>query len=127
MQIQVITKNKIKQKDYLAAIREYQKRLTPFTKIKLLTLEEYIPDKRELVIEIKNIGETVSSEYFADRLKQYMLKGVSCITFSLVPIPEPKKTICISRMHMSEPLAACVLHEQIYRSFMIIHNRTYHK
>ena len=127
MQIQVITKNKIKQKEYLAAIQEYKKRLTPFTKIKLITPEEYIPDQRELMIEIQGFGETVSSEHFADSLKQHMLNGISAITFSLMPMPEAKETICISHMHMPEPLAVCVLHEQIYRSFMIIHHRTYHK
>lgn len=127
MQIQIITENKIKQKEYLAAIKEYQKRLTPFTKIKVITLEEYIPDKRELVIEIRSFGETVSSEHFADSLKEHMLQGISAITFSLLPVPEAGKTMCISHLHMPEPLLVCVLHEQIYRSFMIIHHRTYHK
>ncbi len=127
MQIRIITENPIRNKDYLEAVREFEKRLTPFTKICLLPFHYYIPEQKEAVIEIRSFGATISSEQFAGNLQQFMTDGISSLTFSLTPLSRQDSYMCISHMHMSEALTACVLYEQIYRAFMIINNRTYHK
>ena len=127
MQIQIITEKKIKQPEYVATIQEYQKRLSAFTKIRLMTPEEYVPDKKERVILVKSFGDTCSSEVLSDKLIHDMLNGCSSITFRFDPAALHDDTLCISHMKMSPELSACVLHEQLYRAFMILNNRTYHK
>lgn len=111
----------------MAAISEYQKRLSAFTKVRMLSYDEYQPDSKEIVIALTPYGETVSSEAFSAKLHEYMLTGCSRITFLPAPTGSETETLCISNIKLSDALTACVLHEQVYRSFMIMNNRTYHK
>lgn len=125
--IQIISTKKIKNASYLAAMQEYQKRLSPYTKIKVLSFAEYVPDKKEFLIAVKKSGDTVSSEALSDQLGRLMLKGYSVITFCFAPKIPADACLCISNMKLSEALTLTVLHEQLYRSFMIMQGRTYHK
>lgn len=127
MLIQIIFNEKMKNSAYLPAIKEYQKRLSAFTRVTMLSLKDYIPDKREFLIQVERQGETISSEALSAQLCGIMLGGCSTITLSLTPLPHADAALCISNMKMSEELTLTVLHEQLYRSFMIMNNRTYHK
>lgn len=127
MLIQIIYNEKIKDVDYLAATDEYQKRLSAFTKIILTSSKEYIPDPKEYVIQLRGYGDTIPSEELASQLSQCMVTGFSTITLSLTPVSRANTSLCISKMKLSEPLLLTVLHEQLYRAFMIMNNRTYHK
>ena len=127
MLIQIISNEKVKDTDYLLAIEEYQKRLSAFTKVKILACEDYVPDKREFVVQIDSYRDTVTSEALSEQISQVMLSGYSTITFCLAPVAQADASLCISKMKLSEPLTLTVLHEQLYRSFMIMNNRTYHK
>ena len=127
MLIQIISTENIKNSGYLPAMKEYQKRLSAFTKVKVLSLEEYIPDKREFLVQVTGFGDTVTSEALSEKLSQIMLGGYSVITFCLAPTEHADAHLCLSNMKLSEPLILTVLHEQLYRSFMIMNNRTYHK
>lgn len=127
MLIQIISNEKVKDTDYLSAIGEYQKRLSAFTKVKMLSYSDYIPGEREFLVQVNSYGETVTSEKLSEQLSKIMLNGYSTITFSLVPLMQPDHVLCISNMKLSENLTLTVLHEQLYRGFMIMNNRTYHK
>ncbi len=129
MRIQIVTEEKLNDRLYLAAISEYQKRLSSFTNVRLLTMKEYRPTDREAIISVSCSGNTAPSESLAQTLAAYMLNGISTITFmfSFTNTYDCKETICLSNMKLSASLAACILHEQIYRGFMMINHRTYHK
>lgn len=127
MLIQIISNEKIKDTNYLLAMEEYQKRLSAFTRVKTLSCEDYMPDKKEFVVQIDSYSDTITSEALSEQISQAMLSGYSTITFCLTPVAQADTSLCISKMNLPEPLTLTVLHEQLYRSFMIMNNRTYHK
>ena len=128
MKIQLLYQNKLNQPEYLSAIAEYTKRITPFAQLRVIPADAYTGSDRDIYIQIQNYGDTICSEQLADRLHTYMMSGCQTVTFSLVPLAVmPHDTFCLSGMKLSEPLSLTVLCEQLYRGFMILNHRTYHK
>lgn len=128
MKLQILYQNKLNHPDYVAAIAEYSKRISAFAPIRLIPADAYQPGERDLYIEITSYGNTICSEELADHLKNYMMSGCQTVTFSMIPTEKPcYDRFCISGIKLSEPLSVTVLCEQIYRGFMILNNRTYHK
>lgn len=116
---------------------EYEKRLSPYCKIQCISSEQtdtaaYIQDKAYKIF-IPNQStfhycQTISSEDFANKLLSLTLHGTSHIQFYV----DMQEAICseamrISNMEIASPLISLLLYEQIYRSYMILNNRPYHK
>ena len=134
--IYTIAENKI-DKFYIEAIKEYEKRLSKYCKIKLHQLknrEQLLSklSKNSHVILISNEGANVSSEELAEKINSYGVTGISNITIILGDSLEMFKdnfdeSIMISTMDMEIGLQATILFEQIYRAYRIINNQPYHK
>lgn len=151
LSIRLICVGKLKEKFYLEACREYEKRLSGLCRLEILQLEEE-PDRPgalskeaervrgaippgSYVIAMCIEGQTMSSEGLADRLRQLQNSGVSrlCILIgSSRGMEESLKAQAGLRLSMSpmtfpHHLARVMVLEQIYRALSILAGSKYHK
>ena len=157
--ITLITMGKLKEKFYLSAADEYAKRLKGFCRFQLLELPEYrLPEDpspaeiaagldKEADAIIAKIpkgawlciftpeGKTLSSEQFADKLKEVKLSGKSSVcfligsSFGISPKIKQMADFKLSMGPMTFPhhLARIMVLEQIYRAEAIQAGSKYHK
>ena len=144
--IRIVSVGKMKEKYWLAAQAEYQKRLGRYASLEIVELkdeptpENPTPREREAVLK-KEAGRVVmaiegrefTSEGFAQALKPYVDGGKSiCFVIGgslglAREIKERGELFSLSRMTFPHRLARVVLLEQIYRAFKILNNENYHK
>ena len=157
--ITLITMGKLKEKFYLSAAEEYAKRLKGYCNFHLIELPEYRlpedPSQAEISAgldkEAESIlqkipkgawlciftpeGKPLSSEGFAQKLKEVKLSGKSsaCFligsSFGISPIIKEKADFKLSMGPMTFPhhLARIMVLEQIYRAEAIQAGSKYHK
>ncbi len=150
--IKIICVGKIKEKYFQDAIKEYQKRLSKYTKLELIEVADLgINDinkakdiEKERILSHLNLkdyiialdinGSTLSSIELAEKLdKIYNIN--SNITFiiggsyglSSDILSKANEKISFSKLTFPHQLFRVILLEQIYRSFKINHNESYHK
>ena len=158
-EITLIAMGKLKEKFYLSAAEEYAKRLKGYCTFQLLELPEHrLPDnpspadiaaglekEAELILSKlpKNTwfciftpeGKTLSSEGFADKLKEVKLSGKSsaCFligsSFGMAPRIKERADFKLSMGAMTFPhhLARIMVLEQLYRAEAIQAGSKYHK
>ncbi|KNF07623.1 ribosomal RNA large subunit methyltransferase H [Gottschalkia purinilytica] len=139
MNIKIITTKKINEKFSMEGIKEYQKRLSRYCKLKLVQLknenglEKEINEKTYLIL-VNAKGEVISSEQLADKLSNMALKGQSDVTFIVSEEELPSDIadkadfkLAVSRMDIGLNVLTLTLHEQIYRAFRINGGEPYHK
>ena len=148
--IKIICLGSIKEEFFKEALKEYQKRLSKYTKLQIIELKDekdginplkkekeniikHINDKDNVIIlDIK--GKEVTSEEFAEFINNE-LTNYSNMTFiigSSNGLDEEIKELTtkkISFSHLTFPhqLFRIILLEQIYRGFKILNNEKYHK
>lgn len=156
LKINIITVGSLKEKYLRDAIQEYQKRISRFAKLTIMELEEaYLPQnpapadiERALEKEADAIlrrlsdgmkialcveGEQLSSEQFADKVRQGEMSGsIDFIIGSSHGLSKRVKSACQTRLSFSKmtfphQLMRLILCEQIYRAFKINRNENYHK
>ena len=157
--ITLITMGKLKEKFYISAADEYKKRLGGYCKFTLLELPEVrLPDdpspseianglEKEADLILSKIpkgawfcvftpeGKELSSEKFADKLKEIKLSGKSsaCFligsSFGIAQRVKEKAEFKLSMGPMTFPhhLARIMVLEQIYRAEAIQAGSKYHK
>ena len=149
--IKIITVGKLKEKYFKDAVEEYLKRLSKYTKIDLIEVPDedfdikktllkekesilkYVSDK-DYVVTLEIEGKELSSVEFAKKIDQIYLTN-SDITFviggSLGLGNEVKQrsnyALSFSKMTFPHQLFRLILLEQIYRSYKINNNESYHK
>lgn len=150
--IKIITVGSIKEKYLKDAIDEYIKRISKYTNIEIievkdeglveptksLQLEEekilkHIND-RDYIITLEIEGKELSSTELADKLDKIQLEA-STITFIIGGSyglsqnikDKAKLHLSFSKMTFPHQLFRVLLLEQIYRSFKINNNESYHK
>lgn len=149
--IKIITVGKIKEKYLKDGINEYLKRMQKYTKIEIIELqdedfdinktllkekekiEKYIKE-RDYVVTLEIDGEELSSIELSKKIDNIMLNN-SDITFiiggSYGLHDDIKKrsnfALSFSKMTFPHQLFRLILLEQLYRSFKILNNETYHK
>lgn len=158
-EITLITMGKLKEKFYLSAAAEYEKRLSGYCQFKLLELPEFrLPDapspaevaaglEKEADLIFSKIpkgawfcvftpeGKELSSESFADKLKEVKLSGKStaCFligsSFGMAPRLKARADFRLSMGPMTFPhhLARIMVLEQLYRAEAIQAGSKYHK
>lgn len=157
MNINIICVGKLKEKYWVMAENEYSKRLSRFVKLNLIQLPDEkltgndsldniakekegekiiskIP-KNSFVIAMDIKGKQLSSEEFSKQIENLSITGKSNITFIIggslgisdSVLKKVDKKISFSKMTFPHQLFRIMLLEQIYRSFKIINNETYHK
>ena len=148
--IKIICMGNIKEKYLQEAIKEYQKRLSKYTKLEIIELTDEKdtanPLKKEkesilkhinskdniVVLDIK--GQELTSESFADFINKELTlySNITFIIGSSTGLDEEikqmtTKKISFSRLTFPHQLFRVILLEQIYRAFKIINNESYHK
>ncbi len=148
--IKIICIGSIKEKYIQNAIDEYRKRLSKYTKLEIVELKDEKdtanPLKKEKEAIIKHInnkdnivildikGKPYSSTEFANFINNELANN-SNITFiigSSTGLDDDiknlsNKKISFSKMTFPHQLFRVIILEQIYRSFKIINNESYHK
>lgn len=156
MKIKIIALGKIKEKFLAEGIAEFKKRLTPYTTLEIVELQpleikdENLTDKilaqegdkilslikpSDYVITMEIKGKQLSSEELAQKIKDITNDGISEVVFiigsscGLSPIVSQRANfkLSISKMTFLHQFTRLILIEQIYRSFKILNNETYHK
>lgn len=120
-------------KYYEAAIKEYEKRLSRYCKVKRVgvkseeLLEKNLPSNA-YIIRISEAGEAITSERLAEKIKDFAVTGKSDIAFIIGDTSSvADEHLSLSQMEMSQGLTLTVLMEQIYRGYRIINGEPYHK
>ena len=150
--IKIITVGQIKETYLKEAVKEYEKRLSKYTKLEIIELKDlsYNDEKKVLIEEgqsiLKNIdskdyvitmeieGKELSSTEFAEFIDSTLINNsnmVFIIGGSLGLSDEVKERsnykLSFSKMTFPHQLFRIILLEQIYRTFKINNNESYHK
>lgn len=150
--IKIITVGSIKENYLREAIDEYKKRISKYTNLEIIELkdeglveeskakkleaekiEKHI-DEKDYIITLEIEGKSFTSEEFAEKLRTIQMES-SKITFIIGGsygiddrIKEKAKLhLSFSKMTFPHQLFRVILLEQIYRSFKINNNESYHK
>lgn len=150
--IKIICIGKIKEKYLIDAIEEYKKRISKYTKLEIIELKDYSMDdihkvielekeqierhidQKDYVISMEIEGEQISSEALAKKIDS-TLNTYSNITFVIggsYGLDDSIKQranyhLSFSKMTFPHQLFRVLLLEQIYRSYKINNNESYHK
>ena len=149
--ITIITVGKIKEKYLTEACNEYLKRLTKYVKIELIELDDECFDKektlkkeaekiekklnkKSFIITLEIEGKHLNSLEFANLIDKTTVNN-SDITFiiggSYGLSSDIKKLsnyrLSFSNMTFPHQLFRLIFIEQLYRSYKILNNETYHK
>lgn len=133
MEILLHINSKKLQKDFTAALDEYKKRTSPFSKVNVIfhkNITDFTPKNGSYVINVNANGELVSSPALAELINNICVDGYSTIEFILsddFSYNQADKQLAVSYLKMSSDLTAVCLMEQIYRAYTIQNNITYHK
>ena len=156
MKIKIIALGKIKDKFLKDGIDELKKRLTPYTNFEIIELQPIeIKDLNlttkilnqegekilslikptDFVITMEIKGKQLTSEEFAQKIKNVTNEGLSEIVFvigsscglSQNVSARANFKLSLSKMTFLHQYARLLLTEQIYRAFKILNNETYHK
>ncbi len=150
--IKIICVGKIKEKYLSDALIEYKKRLSKYTKLEIIELKDinsyskdvilkqegeqilkYINDK-DYVITLEIDGNYIDSKELSEKINNIFNTNTN-ITFIIggsyglsdsVKIRSNYK-LSFSKLTFPHQLFRVMLLEQIYRSFKILNNETYHK
>ena len=149
--IKIITVGKLKEKFYSDAVNEYLKRLSKYTKINLIEVKDedfdinktllkerdsilkYISE-REYIITMEIEGKELSSVELASKINdiQNTYSDITFIIGGSYGLHEDIKNmsnykLSFSKLTFPHQLFRVMLLEQLYRSFKINNNETYHK
>lgn len=159
MKITIISVGKLKETYLIDGIAEYAKRISKYTKLEEIvlndepikdktndTLNEEIKEKegkriieaipsKSYVIALDLKGQMLDSVELANKILDIQTYNASQITFiiggslglSKEVIKHADYRLCFSKMTFPHQLMKLILIEQIYRSFKINNNETYHK
>ena len=146
--IKIICVGKIKEKFYKEAIEEYTKRLSKYTKINIIEVNDEIVNElekerdsilkyintKDYIITLEIDGINLSSIDFSKKIEE-TLNINSNITFIIggsIGLHQDIKDLAnyklsFSKMTFPHQLFRVILLEQIYRAFKIMNNESYHK
>ena len=155
IEVNIVCVGSLKEKYWVEAINEYNKRLKVFCNLNIIEvkegktcqtpaeiletkkqeaklLEKY---KKGFTIALEINGENLSSEKFAKKIKDISVQGFSVITFFIGGsngLDEEFSNglnykLSFGKNTFPHQLMRVILIEQIYRCFMINNNKPYHK
>lgn len=159
LKIDMIVLGRIKEKYLNEAIDEYRKRISRFASLNIIELkdrdkpdklsdaelekiideesEEILArvDETSYIITLEIEGKLLTSEEFAEEIKDAGVSGYSKITliiggsngFNKKVSDKADLKLSFGRMTMNHKLMRVVLFEQIFRCFKIINGEAYHK
>lgn len=148
--ITIIAVGKVKEKYIKDGINDYIKRLSKYTKIELIEVDDSPVDSKSLKIESDNIlkrintksyiitleieGEQLNSIELSNIINKnidkhtnitFIIGGSNGLDDSIKQLSNYK--LSFSKLTFPHQLFRLILLEQIYRSFKILNNESYHK
>jgi 23S rRNA (pseudouridine1915-N3)-methyltransferase len=148
--ITIIAVGKVKEKYIKDGINDYIKRLSKYTKIELIEVDDSPIDSKSLKIESDNILKRISTKSYIITLEidgeqlnstelsniinknidkytniTFIIGGSNGLGDSIKQISNYK--LSFSKLTFPHQLFRLILLEQIYRSFKILNNESYHK
>lgn len=143
--IKLICVGKIKEKYLTDGINDYLKRINKYYKLEIIEVDDSTPDEEEVkilkrisdrdyVITLEIEGNNLSSLEFANKIDKVLINN-SNITFVIggsYGLSENIKKrsnykLSFSNMTFPHGLFRLIFLEQLYRSYKILNNETYHK
>ena len=143
--IKLICVGKIKERYLTEGIEDYFRRINKYHKLEIIEVDDSVPDieegkiikyidNRDYVITLEIDGNSLSSIELAEKIDKTFISN-SNITFiiggSYGLSDNIKKRsnykLSFSRMTFPHGLFIMIFLEQLYRSFKILNNETYHK
>ena len=143
--IKLICVGKIKERYLTEGIEDYLRRINKYHKLEIIEVDDSVPDieegkiikyidNRDYVITLEIDGNSLSSVELAEKIDKTFISN-SNITFiiggSYGLSDNIKKRsnykLSFSRMTFPHGLFRMIFLEQLYRSFKILNNETYHK
>lgn len=119
---------------HLEGIKEYEKRLSRYCKIKLQkfkneeSLLKKITDKQYKILVSNGKEKMVSSEGLSEKIDSLGTSGKSDVVIIMgTENITADEIINISPMEIDIGLKTMIMFEQIYRAYRILHNQPYHK
>ena len=143
--INIICIGKIKEKYLKEAIEDYKKRINKYHKINIIELPDSNIDeegkeikkylsKKEYTIALAIEGKEITSTELAEKIDKTFINfsTINFIVGGSLGISEDIKNLSdyklsFSKLTFPHGLFRVILLEQIYRSFKILNNETYHK
>lgn len=144
--IKLIVVGKLKEKYLIDCVNDYTKRISKYDKIEIIELKDddisnessrimNCIKQGEYVITLEILGDMLTSPELSKRIEKIKVDGFSTITFiiggsnGLSDEVKNKSNFSLSFSKMTFPhgLFRIILLEQIYRSFKISNNESYHK
>ena len=144
--IKIICLGKLKEKYLVDALEEYKKRISKYSKLEIIELNdlENLEKERELILNKINSkdyiitldieGKQLTSEEFSKKIEKIFIESpnITFIIGSSTGLHQDIKkfsnySLSFSKMTFPHQLFRVILLEQIYRAFKIIHNESYHK
>jgi len=137
--VKIVAVGRVKEKYILEGIKEFIKRLKVFCDLEIVEIKNEATLSREeekidnyLIGEtyiLDPIGKSYDSEEFAqlfvtDTQKTFIIGGSEGFSTGF---KKKAKLLSLSRMTFLHEMTRLILLEQIYRSFMILNKRKYHK
>ena len=149
--IRIIAVGSIKEAYWNDAVKEYVKRLSPYTKLEIVQ----VPDKKcddktkkkeaekimkvirdqEYVITLEIKGKRLSSEAFSEKIETLALNGKPDLAFVIggslglddSVLARSDFALSFSDMTFPHQMMRVILLEQIYRAYKIMKHEPYHK
>ena len=131
--INIICIGKIKEKYLKEAIEDYKKRINKYHKINIIELPDSNVDeegkeikkylsKKDYTIALAIEGKEITSTELAEKIDKIF---INFSTINFINLSDYK--LSFSKLTFPHGLFRVILLEQIYRSFKILNNETYHK
>lgn len=147
--IKIICVGKVKERYFIDAIKEYQKRISKYTKLDIIELPDYNYDvsktkleegknilskikEKDFVVTLEVEGKKVSSLGLSEFIDKNISKNITFVIggsngLSEEVLNRSNYSLSFSDLTFPHQLFRIILLEQIYRSFKIINNESYHK
>lgn len=158
MNIKIICLGKLKEKYLVDGVTEYLKRINKYANINIIELaDEPVPENasakeimhiqaleaekikkhiknQDFVISLDLTGKQLSSEEFADKIQDILVKGYGTIDFIIGGttgiarelVTNSNFVFSFSKLTFPHQLIRLFLSEQIFRAFKILNNEKYH-
>lgn len=150
--IKIICVGKIKESFFRESIKEYEKRLQKYTKLKIIEVEDYNInneeiikqkeceqilkhiDQKDYIITMEIEGQELTSIELSKKLAKlnqtnpnitFIIGGSYGLDSKIKEISNYK--LSFSKLTFPHQLFRIILIEQIYRSYKILNNESYHK
>ncbi len=147
--IKIICVGKVKEKYFMEAIKEYEKRISKYTKLEIIELPDYNYDlvktineegknilskilDKDYVVALQINGKKLDSRELSSFINHNISNNITFVIggsygLSEEVIKRANCSISFSDLTFPHQLFRIILLEQIYRSFKIINNESYHK